>query len=119
KGRYGHRHSGFGFYYRDSDAARFLGLTALSLFIVNELNEAQQRAHEQALVRATTSRVGDRITWNQNGLAGDVVVTREGRTTDGRPCREFQQQVMIGGQRQSAYGTACMQPDGSWQVVNN
>jgi surface antigen len=31
-------------------------------------------------------------------------------------CREYQQTVVVGGQRQSSYGTACMQPDGSWQM---
>ncbi len=111
-------HSGFGFYYSDNDAFRFLGLTALSLIIVNELSESHQRAHEDALARATTARVGDRITWNQNGYNGNVVVTREGQTTDGRPCREFQQEVIIGGNREQAYGTACMQPDGAWKVLN-
>ena len=79
---YRRHHSGFGFYYSDNDAFRFLGLTALGLFI------------------------------------GNVVVTREGHTTDGRPCREFQQEVMISGKREQAYGTACMQPDGAWKVTN-
>ena len=115
---YRRHHSGFGFYYSDNDAFRFLGLTALGLFIVNELSESQQRAHEDALARATTARVGDQITWNQSGYRGNVVVTREGHTTDGRPCREFQQEVMISGKREQAYGTACMQPDGAWKVTN-
>lgn len=34
-------------------------------------------------------------------------------------CREYSQGVSIGGQRQSSYGVACMQPDGSWQVVSS
>ena len=37
----------------------------------------------------------------------------------GRPeCREFQQTIMIGGQPQRAYGTACHQPDGTWKIVH-
>lgn len=32
-------------------------------------------------------------------------------------CREFQTTVVIDGQPQSAHGTACQQPDGSWVVV--
>ena len=35
---YGRLYPGFGFYYRDHDALRFLGLTALGLFVFNELN---------------------------------------------------------------------------------
>lgn len=31
-------------------------------------------------------------------------------------CREYTKQVWVGGQPQPGYGTACMQPDGSWAV---
>ena len=34
-------------------------------------------------------------------------------------CREYTEQVIIGGKREEAYGIACMQPDGSWQKVSN
>ena len=42
------------------------------------------------------------------------------RTYDGDsgPCREYIMDAMIGGETQQIYGTACRQPDGSWQVVN-
>ncbi len=38
--------------------------------------------------------------------------------------REYQTQVIVGGREVDAYGTACLQPDGSWsrgpaQVVSN
>ncbi len=117
--RYGRHYSGFRFHYSDHNALRFLGLTALGLVIFNELSEAQKRAHENALARGTTADVGDRIAWNQSGPSGNVIVTRKGQTTDGRPCREFQQEVIIDGKREQAYGTACMQPNGAWKVVNN
>ncbi len=32
-------------------------------------------------------------------------------------CREYQSQVAVGGYAQPGYGTACLQPDGSWQIV--
>jgi surface antigen len=31
-------------------------------------------------------------------------------------CREYTQQIRIGNQIQESYGTACLQPDGSWRV---
>jgi surface antigen len=34
-------------------------------------------------------------------------------------CREFNATVMIGGQPQPAYGQACQQPDGTWQITQN
>jgi hypothetical protein len=32
-------------------------------------------------------------------------------------CREYQTTTIIGGRPQPAYGTACLQPDGTWRVV--
>jgi surface antigen len=31
-------------------------------------------------------------------------------------CREFNQGITVGGKVQAGYGTACLQPDGSWQI---
>lgn len=115
---YGLAYPGFGFYYRDNDAARFLGLAALSFIAINALNESQQRAHEEAMVQATTARIGEPVEWRDGGREGTVTAVRDGQTPDGRQCREFQQTVTIGGKKEEAYGTACMQPDGTWQVVN-
>lgn len=33
-------------------------------------------------------------------------------------CREYAQTVWIGGRQQTAYGTACRAPDGTWQIQN-
>jgi len=32
-------------------------------------------------------------------------------------CREYQGTIVIDGQEQRSYGTACLQPDGSWRIV--
>jgi surface antigen len=32
-------------------------------------------------------------------------------------CREYSGTIMIDGQEQRSYGTACLQPDGSWRIV--
>lgn len=32
-------------------------------------------------------------------------------------CREFSQTVRIGDQIRESYGTACLQPDGSWRII--
>jgi surface antigen len=64
--------------------------------------------------------VGQTIAWSNpdSGHHGSVTPTRTWQAGGGRYCREYQQTVVVGGQPQSAYGTACRQPDGSWQVVN-
>ena len=33
-------------------------------------------------------------------------------------CREYQKQVLVAGQWQEAYGTACRRPDGAWEIMN-
>jgi hypothetical protein len=40
------------------------------------------------------------------------------RTADGQYCREYTTATHVGGVLQSSYGTACLQPDGSWRIVN-
>ena len=74
---------------------------------------------EQAYSRATTAPVGQTIAWNnpETGNYGSVTPTREGtNTSTGEYCREFQQTVIVGGEQQDAYGTACRKPDGSWEI---
>ncbi len=51
------------------------------------------------------------------GHSGATKTTRAYETADG-PCREYQTSVVIDGRTQTAYGTACRQPDGTWRVVN-
>ncbi|MBX6324275.1 MAG: hypothetical protein IRY94_20875, partial [Rhodospirillaceae bacterium] len=36
----------------------------------------------------------------------------------GQTCREYSTTVYIGGRPQVSYGTACLQPDGSWRLVD-
>lgn len=115
---YGHSYLGFGLHTNDADAFAFLGLTALTLAILDEASESQQRAHEQAFIRATTVPAGEIITWNDSTASGSVTVVRTGTRPNGQPCREFQQTVTIGGQEQRAYGIACRQRDGAWRIVN-
>jgi hypothetical protein len=38
--------------------------------------------------------------------------------TAGQYCREYQSTTVIDGKPQPMYGTACLQPDGSWRIVN-
>lgn len=32
-------------------------------------------------------------------------------------CREFTQKIMVADQTEEGFGTACLQPDGSWKIV--
>ena len=83
------------------------------------LDRADRVYMQQAQQRAHTAPVGETIAWNnpESGNSGSYTVTRDGTSTLGRYCREYQQTVFVGGQEQAAYGTACQQPDGSWEIV--
>lgn len=46
-----------------------------------------------------------------------VAASGTARADDGY-CREYQRSATIGGTVQQMYGTACMQPDGSWRIAS-
>jgi len=116
---YGPLYRGYGYYFYDSDAYPWLAFTAITLKVLDNMNEEQQRAHEAAQVKASTAPVGETIIWNQGGASGAVTTVRDGTSTSGRYCREFQHEVTIGGKTEQAYGTACRKPDGSWEVISS
>jgi surface antigen len=53
------------------------------------------------------------------GHSGGVVPTRTYSSPGGEPCREFISTIIIAGREEQGYGTACRQPDGTWQVVSD
>ncbi|MDH3596170.1 MAG: RT0821/Lpp0805 family surface protein [Rhodospirillales bacterium] len=88
--------------------------------IGRSMDEVDRMKANQAINTAHTAPVGETITWNNpdSGHSGTVTPIRDGTSSSGSYCREFQQTVTIGGQTEEAYGTACRQPDGSWQIVD-
>ncbi len=61
---------------------------------------------------------GQVVSWHapDNGVLYDFTPVRTFQD-GGQYCREYQTKVVIGGRPQSAYGTACRQPDGDWVIV--
>ncbi|MBI1275323.1 hypothetical protein GC177_05055 [bacterium] len=43
---------------------------------------------------------------------------RDEDEADGRYCREYTSKVAVGGRLQESYGQACLQPDGSWEIIS-
>lgn len=87
--------------------------------IGKSLDNADRAYAAQANQQAYAAPIGQSISWNnpQSGNHGTVTPVRDGYSSGGRYCREYQQEIVVGGQRESAYGTACQQPDGSWEIV--
>ncbi len=104
-------------------AAATLAGVLLGGFAGNQLgsmvDDNDKRAAAKAEQRAYAAPIGQQITWNnpQNGNSGVIVPLRDGYDQGGAYCREFQQTITVGGQRQQGYGKACQQPDGSWKIV--
>jgi len=114
---FGHTYQGYGRFYHDNDAWKWLAFTRITLKILDNINEQAQRAHENAQIIATTSAIGEKITWSEGNATGSVVATKQGINSSGLTCREFQQTITVGGNVENAYGTACLQADGAWKIV--
>lgn len=95
-----------------------MSLGLFPAYVGDALSYDDRDVYFTAYRRALAAPIGQSIAWNSNGISGGVTTTRDGWSGQ-RYCREFRQDVSIGGQRQEAYGTACQTPDGDWQLVDN
>ncbi len=85
------------------------------------LDDQDRRTAAATTQRALeTAPSGQATTWTNpdTGHTGTVTPVRTFQEASGQYCREFEQTVTIEGKRQSGYGTACRQPDGSWKIVS-
>jgi surface antigen len=97
--------------------------TLLGALIGQDVGRTLDRADQAYLQRTSQDSLENSAT-NQptswvnpdTGHQGTVTPTSTYQANDGRYCREFTQTVEINGETQQAYGTACRQPDGSWQL---
>lgn len=71
----------------------------------------------RALESAPTSQTSSWVNPDSQSPAS-ITPTRTYQQPNGAYCREFTQTITVAGKQQKAFGTACRQPDGSWQVVS-
>jgi surface antigen len=66
------------------------------------------------------NRTHESSQWHNPNSGNDYTMTptRTYQTGNGQYCREYTTDVVVGGRRETAYGTACRQADGSWKVVS-
>ena len=94
----------------------------LGAFLGNEIGASMdktdilmaQNARSYAL---ENNKINAQAVWNNpdSGNSGVIYPTRTYSRGD-LPCREFTQEINIGGNIQTAYGKACRMADGSWQI---
>jgi surface antigen len=85
------------------------------------MDRSDMQYYQQAQYQALENyQPGQSLPWNnpQNGHSGSFTPQAYYQSPNGQYCREFSQIINVGGQRQTAYGTACRQPDGNWQIVS-
>ena len=87
--------------------------------IGRSMDEQDRMKANEAVMEAHQAPLGETIVWNNpdSGHSGTVTPVRDGSTSSGLYCREFQQTITVGGRTETAYGTACRQPDGTWRIV--
>lgn len=63
---------------------------------------------------------GEATTWNnqESGNHGTVQPGNVYTNNQGHECRAFEQEVYVNGNPVKDTGTACKQPDGSWQITS-
>lgn len=86
----------------------------------SSLDKIDQQNHIQTSQHALeTAPVGQPMTWRNpdSGNSGSVTPTRTYQQADGSYCREYRQTIVVNGKSQQAFGRACRQVDGSWQIV--
>jgi surface antigen len=89
--------------------------------IGDRLDAADRQYATQTLQTTLESRpAGTMSTWRNpdSGNTGSVTPVRTYQAPNGTYCREYQQTIMVGGERHQSYGTACREPDGSWRIVS-
>lgn len=98
--------------------------TMVGAIIGGETGKSLDRADKLALAQAQHDALengvsGSSTAWvnPDSGNSGEVVPQPAYQQADGTHCREFQQVIVVGGEMESAYGTACRMPDGAWKLI--
>ena len=99
--------------------------TMAGAYIGSEIGKSLDRADRQAMQQRTqysleTTQSGTTSNWHNPDSGNSGTITPQPAYTNKAEeyCREYQQTVTVGGKTETAYGTACRQPDGTWKITN-
>lgn len=99
-------------------AAIILG-TLIGATIGDHIGKTMDEVDRMKMVRILEHGSSHRAsTWRNpdSGIRYMVTPRRTGLRTAGRYCREYALEARVGSRHKQVHGTACRQPDGSWQV---
>lgn len=100
--------------------AGVVGGALLGQHLGSRLDKADRYEQGQAATNAFESAPsGQTVPWSNpdSGHSGEITPTRTYQQADGTYCREFASKVVIEGETETVYGTACRNPDGTWRTV--
>ncbi|CAL8981427.1 hypothetical protein RHODGE_RHODGE_04395 [Rhodoplanes serenus] len=81
-------------------------------------DEDRRRAYEAQMAALETGRSGAPVSWrNPDSGRYGTIVPGPAYDQGGMNCRQFTHTIYIDGRPQTARGTACRNPDGSWTPV--
>lgn len=78
--------------------------------------QQQQRAEAAQMAALENGRAGAPVAWSSGSARGEVVPGPR-YSVNASECRDYTHEIWIDGQPQTARGTACRQPDGTWRPV--
>lgn len=97
--------------------------TLLGALLGGSVGSSLDRADQAPAPRAEARRGPPDIRWSDpdsetRAAPAPARIVREGRDREsGQLCREFVQDISVGGRTEKGWGIACRQDDGSWRVV--
>jgi surface antigen len=99
--------------------------TLLGALLGGGIGASLDKADEAAVARTTNKALQSRRIrtpheWHNretNSWGTSTVVDEGVDHSTGRYCREYQQTITVGGKKRQGHGTACQNPDGTWEVV--
>lgn len=84
--------------------------------IGKQMDDADELRAAHALEKNRTNQTSSWVN-PDTGNTVAVTPTKTFQDQSGQYCREYQSEVTVGGEKKTAYGTACRQPDGQWKIV--
>jgi surface antigen len=88
-------------------------------YVGKKLDDRDKRMAAQAAQAAFESgRTGKSTEWSNpdTGNSGSVTPTKTYQLANGQYCRQYTQDIVVGGEKHQTHGTACRAADGTWEV---
>ena len=104
----------------EGDPAAILGGTLVGILVGATLGQGIDLQDSYCMGETLQNAPdGSTIIWNNPRTQASYEMTPKAsyERDDGRYCREFISTANVAGKEQQVYGTACWQPDGSWEIV--